>query len=386
MARREILTLLLAGGRGTRLKKLTEKIAKPAVPFGGKYRIIDFALSNCRNSGMEAVGVLTQYQPHVLQNYISNGATWELNQKNGGITFLPPFQCDDMDHWYEGTAQAIAQNRQFIEYYDPEYVLVISGDQIYKMDYNKLLQVHKKNLADATIALSHVPWKDASRYGIMDVDPESQEILGFEEKPLSPQSNLASMGIYIFNWSTLKTIFEQFQQDKVTFYDFAKDIIPFMLTANYRLFAYPFEGYWKDVGTIESFWEANMDLLNAHTNLFLQQKEWSIYTAETTLPPPYLDEEAYIKQSLLSEGCEIFGNLLHSVISPGVTVGRGSVIKNSVVLPNAIIGKNIRIENAVVSEDVWVERNCKMKETLGDILLIGGKESTIVDLSQTNGQ
>lgn len=373
MAKKEILTLLLAGGRGTRLKKLTEKMAKPAVPFGGKYRIIDFALSNCRNSGMDTVGILTQYQPHTLQNYISNGENWELNRRDAGITFLPPFQCDDMDRWYEGTAHAIAQNRQYIQYHDPEYVLVISGDHIYKMNYNKLLEIHKNNTADVTIAVTHVPWSEASRFGIMDVHPVTKRILGFEEKPLTPQSNLASMGIYIFNWETLKNIFEQFQNEK-EFNDFGKDIIPFMLASNYRLFAYEFTGYWKDVGTVESYWEANMDLLSAKSSLILHQKDWPIFTADYSLPPTYFDVIASSNQSLIGEGCEIYGEIERSVISCGVTVGRGSRIKNSVILPNTIIRENVEVENVVVSGNTVIDSNLKINQSFSNILQIDKKK------------
>ncbi|WP_053363890.1 glucose-1-phosphate adenylyltransferase [Bacillus sp. FJAT-27251] len=373
MAKKEIITLLLAGGRGTRLRKLTEKIAKPAVPFGGKYRIIDFALSNCRNSGMDTVGILTQYQPHTLQNYISNGETWDLNRRNAGITFLPPFQCDDMDRWYEGTAHAIAQNRQFIQSHEPEYVLIISGDHIYKMDYNCMLEVHIEKGADVTIPVVRVPWEEAERFGIMNVDHESGQILDFVEKPLHPQSNHASMGIYIFNWKTLCHIFEQLDGDPESFSDFGKDIIPFMLQQNYRLCAYEFNEYWKDVGTVQSYWEANMDLLRETTSPILHRKEWPIYTAGTTLPPAYLDEESYIKQSLISEGCEIFGDVLSSVLSYGVKVGKGSLVKNSVILPNAVIGENILIENAVVGSEVLIENGSGFEALSESVMFVEGK-------------
>ncbi|PLR89139.1 glucose-1-phosphate adenylyltransferase [Bacillus sp. T33-2] len=375
MAKKEVIALLLAGGRGTRLKKLTEFAAKPAVPFGGKYRIIDFTLSNCRNSGMDTVGILTQYQPHTLQNYINDGKYWDLDRRDAGITFLPPFQSDYMDRWYDGTANAIAQNRQFIQSYDPEYVLVLSGDHIYKMDYNKMLEQHKKTAADATISVISVPWCDAGRFGILSVDPESRQILEFEEKPHNPQSNLASMGIYIFNWKTLHYIFEQLDSAPQARNDFGRDIIPYMLKENYKLYAYEFNGYWKDVGTVESFWEANMDLLSADTNPILQQKDWPILTADHSQPPAYLDGDAVIRQSLVSEGCEIYGDILNSVVSLGVTVGKGSTIKNSVVLPNAVIGENVRIENAVIGGEAYIDSNIKIGDmTLGDVVLIGDKE------------
>ncbi|MBY0096630.1 glucose-1-phosphate adenylyltransferase [Mesobacillus maritimus] len=373
MKKKEILTLLLAGGRGTRLKKLTEKMAKPAVPFGGKYRIIDFALSNCRNSGMNTVGILTQYQPHTLQNYISNGENWELNRRDSGITFLPPFQCDDMDRWYEGTAHAIAQNRQYIQYHNPEFVLVISGDQIYKMDYNKLLDIHKRNAADVTISVTYVPWEEASRYGVMNVDSKTKRILGFEEKPQIPHSNLASMGIYIFNWRTLKTIFEQFQDERDYLNDFGKDIIPFMLKSNYRLFAYEFNGYWKDVGTVESYWEANMDLLSRKKNPLLHQKDWPIFTADCSLPPTYFDANSSFTESLIGEGCEIYGKIQKSVISYNVTIGKGSVIKNSVILPNTIIKENVEIENSVINGNTVIDSNLKFNESFSNILRINDR-------------
>ncbi|WP_121612091.1 glucose-1-phosphate adenylyltransferase [Mesobacillus foraminis] len=374
MSKKEIIALLLAGGRGTRLKKLTEKMAKPAVPFGSKYRIIDFALSNCRNSGMGTVGILTQYQPHTLQNYINDGKIWELDRMQNGITFLPPFQCDDMDRWYEGTAHAIAQNRQYIQSFDPEYVLVLSGDHIYKMDYNKMLEVHKENAADVTISVVNVPWSETNRFGIMSIDPETNQIIEFEEKPINPRSNLASMGIYIFNWETLSHIFEQFIENPQACKDFGKDIIPYMLENNYRLFSYEFNGYWKDVGTVESFWEANMDLLTMETNPILQDKDWHIFTASHSLPPAYFDGDARIRQSIVGEGSEVYGDVIHSVISYGVTVGKGSMIKNSVIMPNTTIGENVRIENAVIRGDTVIESNLRLNTLLNDVMTVGGKE------------
>ena len=288
MAKKELITLLLAGGRGSRLKKLTERTAKPALPFGGKYRIVDFALSNCKNSGLDTIGILTQYQSHTLQKYISSGEYWDLNRRTGGVTFLPPFQTENMDTWYEGTAHAIAQNRQYIQSYDPEYVLIISGDHIYKMDYNRMLQYHIESEADVTIPVAQVSWEEANRFGIMDIDRETGRILDFMEKPLDPPTNLASMGIYIFNWKTLNAIFEQLDDDPESFSDFGKDIIPYMLGENYRLYAFEFLDYWKDVGTVQSYWEANMDLLSAETNPILKNRNWPIFTASPVLPPAYL--------------------------------------------------------------------------------------------------
>jgi glucose-1-phosphate adenylyltransferase len=347
--------MLLAGGRGTRLKSLTENLAKPAVPFGGKYRIIDFTLSNCRNSGIDTVGVLTQYHPHILQNYIGDGKDWDLNRKDGGLSILPPFQCENGERWYEGTAHAIYQNRHIIEQYDPENVLVISGDHIYKMDYNKMLQHHIKSKADATISVIEVPWKEASRFGIIQTDEQTGRIVNFEEKPKNPSSNLASMGIYIFKWKTLKSYLEQEENNPFSSKDFGKDILPTMLQDNLKLHTYGFNGYWKDVGTIESYWEANMDLLKKDSNIFINDKNWRIYTVEQTQPPQYLDSNAKVTQSLISEGCEIYGTVEQSVLFNGVKIGKGSIIKESVILPNTVIGENVIIEKAVVGPGVLIE-------------------------------
>jgi glucose-1-phosphate adenylyltransferase len=347
--------MLLAGGRGTRLKDLTENLAKPAVPFGGKYRIIDFTLSNCRNSGIDTVGVLTQYHPHVLQSYLGDGKEWDLNKREGGLSVLPPYQCENGERWYEGTAHAIYQNKHIIEQYDPEHVLVISGDHIYKMDYTKMLREHVKSKADATISVIEVPWNEASRFGIMKTDENTGQIIDFAEKPKNPTSNLASMGIYIFNWKTLKYYLEQEEHNQFSSKDFGKDIIPAMLQNNLKLFAYEFNGYWKDVGTIDSFWEANMDLLKKETNILLNEKDWKVYTVEQTQPPQYLDVDAKVTQALISEGCEIYGSVENSVLFSGVKVGKGTIIKDSVILPNAVIGENVRIEKAVVGSGVLIE-------------------------------
>lgn len=352
--KKQCIAMLLAGGRGTRLKSLTENLAKPAVPFGGKYRIIDFTLSNCRNSGIDTVGVLTQYQPHILQSYISDGKDWDLNRRDGGLSILPPYQCENGERWYEGTAHAIYQNMHIIEQYAPEHVLVISGDHIYKMDYNKMLQHHIDTNADATISVIEVPWKEASRFGLLKTDEYNDRIVDFEEKPKNPSSNLASMGIYIFKWKTLKAYLEQDQQNPFSTKDFGKDIIPTMLQDNLKLFAYRFNGYWKDVGTISSYWEANMDLLKKETNILLNDKEWGIYTVEQTHPPQYLDSNAKVTQSLISEGCEIYGTVEKSVLFSGVKIGNGSIIKDSVILPGAVIGDNVIIEKAVVAPSVTI--------------------------------
>jgi len=376
--------MLLAGGRGSRLKELTKYIAKPAVPFGGKYRIIDFTLSNCSNSGIDTVGVLTQYQPHTLQNYIGDGKHWDLNRKSGGVTILPPYQCESGERWYEGTAHAIYQNLRYIEHYNPENVLIISGDHIYKMDYNKMLEQHIKTSADATISVINVPWNEANRFGIMNINPESKEILDFEEKPENPKSNLASMGIYIFKWELLKKYLEKEENNPLSSKDFGKDIIPAMINDNRKLQAYCFKGYWKDVGTIHSLWEANMDLLSFNSNPILQNEDWSIYTHETSKPPAYLDGKASAHQSLVSEGCKVFGKVENSVLFYGVTVGNGAVIKDSVILPNTIIGENAVINRAVVGMGSVIEASVIVGEDqpFSEITLIGDNQTVQKDIDE----
>ncbi|WP_409293254.1 glucose-1-phosphate adenylyltransferase [Peribacillus sp. SCS-37] len=368
-----MIAMLLAGGRGSRLKALTQNLAKPAVPYGGKYRIIDFTLSNCINSGIDTVGLLTQYQPHTLQNYVSSGEIWGLNQRNGGVSILSPYQSESQYNWYEGTAHSIYQNLNFIEEQDPEYVLILSGDHIYKMDYGKMLEHHKEHSADATISVIKVPWEETDRFGIMNMDPDSSRITEFEEKPKKAKSNLASMGIYIFNWKTLKTLLKQMDYDTEAFLDFGKDVIPHMLKANHHLSAYQFDGYWKDVGTVDSFWEANLDLLSADKNPLLHHKDWPIYTANHCQPPLYLDESSTVKQSLISEGCEIHGHIQKSVLSHGVKVGKGSIIRNSVLLPDAVVGENVRIENAVIGSGAVIKSNIGIG-TATEVTLVGEKE------------
>lgn len=377
MAEKQCIAMLLAGGRGTRLKELTKYIAKPAVPFGGKYRIIDFTLSNCSNSGIDTVGVLTQYQPHTLQNYIGDGKHWDLNRKTGGITMLPPYECELGEKWYEGTAHAIYQNLRYIESHNPEYVLVISGDHIYKMNYSKMLDQHKKSGADATISVINVPWNEANRFGIIDIDPYTKRILEFEEKPKQPKSNLASMGIYIFNWKLLKRYLEKEEKNPNSSKDFGKDILPSMLKDNRKLFAYCFNGYWKDVGTIQSLWEANMDLLTESTNPILLNEEWPIYTHDTSQPPLYLDGNANLTQSLVSEGCKIFGKVENSVLFSGVTVGKDAIIRDSVILPNTIIGENAVVSRAVIGSGTFIQSNVRVGETtpFSEITLIGDNKT-----------
>jgi glucose-1-phosphate adenylyltransferase len=382
MTKKQCIAMLLAGGRGSRLGELTQYIAKPAVPYGGKYRIVDFTLSNCRNSGIDTVGILTQYHPHVLQNYIGNGKHWDLDHKSSGVTLLPPYQCELGERWYEGTAHAIFQNIRYIESYDPEYVLVISGDHIYKMDYKKMLDQHIATNADATISVINVPWSEADRFGIMDVDPNTNRIVEFEEKPKSPKSNLASMGIYIFKWQVLKSYLLKEEENMSSSKDFGKDIIPAMLEEEKNLFAYHFSGYWKDVGTIESYWEANMDLLSTDTNPILQHPEWPIYTADSLQPPMYLDEGGELQQSLVSEGCQIEGRVENSVLFYGVKVGKGAVIKDSVILPNTVIEENTAITRAVIGSSTIIERGVKIgfAQTFGEITLIGDNKRIKKDI------
>lgn len=365
--------MLLAGGRGTRLKKLTEDLAKPAVPFGGKYRIIDFTLSNCRNSGIDTVGVLTQYQPHVLQSYIKDGKDWDLDSRDGGLNILPPYQCGTEERWYDGTAHAIYQNTSFIDQYDPEHVLVISGDHIYKMDYDLMLQEHIKTGADATISVTEVTWEEASRFGIMNTDGTNNRIVDFEEKPDNPKSNLASMGVYIFKWKTLKSYLQKEEENELSSKDFGKDIIPAMLTDNRKLFAYTFSGYWKDVGTIDSFWEANMDLLSKESNIFLNDKDWTVFTHEQSYAPSYIDSSATVKRSIISEGCEVYGTVENSVIFNDVVIGKGSIIKDSVLLPGTVIGENVVIEKGVTACKVTVGDHCIIapSKANAEIVLVG---------------
>ncbi|MDP4161747.1 MAG: glucose-1-phosphate adenylyltransferase [Bacillota bacterium] len=375
MARKKWIAMVLAGGKGNRLKTLTQTIAKPAVPFGGKYRIIDFALSNCRNSHIDTVGVLTQYQPHVLHTYIGNGQKWQLNQHDGGVTLLPPFETRNRVQWYEGTAAAIYQNVHFIQHYDPEHILIISADHIYKMDYEKMLKHHILTDADVTIGVVKVPWEEASRFGIMNVN-KNGKITEFEEKPTRPLSNLASMGVYIFKKEVLLNYLEGSNDNVLPRNDFGTDIIPAMIKDSMVLQAYHFEGYWKDVGTVESFWRANMDLLSEKTNVFMEYPDWMIYTASTQHPPLFLDSKGAIMKSLVSEGCRIYGIIKNSVLCTGVKVGKNTVIRNSVILPGAEIGNNALIQNAVIGCNVTIKDRMivKSSDQLNEIILVGQNE------------
>lgn len=347
MGKKQCVAMLLAGGKGSRLSSLTRNLAKPAVPFGGKYRIIDFTLSNCTNSSIDTVGVLTQYQPLVLNSYIGIGSVWDLDRKNGGVTVLPPYSESSEMRWYKGTASAIYQNINYIKQYDPEYVLILSGDHIYKMDYSKMLDYHIEKNADASISVIEVPWDEASRFGIMNTN-EQMQVVEFDEKPANPKNNLASMGIYIFKWSILKEYLEMDERNQYSSHDFGKDIIPLLLDEKRNVIAYPFKGYWKDVGTVKSLWEANMDLLNDDSELNLFDRDWKIYTVNSNHPPQFIAEDALVTDSFVNDGCVIMGSVNHSVLFQGVTVGKNTVIKNSVLMPDCVIGENVFIENAIV--------------------------------------
>ncbi|WP_419958235.1 glucose-1-phosphate adenylyltransferase [Psychrobacillus psychrotolerans] len=370
MASKKWIAMLLAGGQGSRLGELTSDLAKPAVPFGGKYRIIDFTLSNCTHSGIDTVGILTQYRPHILNSYIGNGRPWDLDRNNGGVSMLPPYQGKDGGEWYKGTANAVYQNFHFIDHNDPEYVLVISGDHIYKMDYNKMLEDHMENDAHATIAVIEVPWAEANRFGIMNTN-ETDQIIQFDEKPQNPKSNLASMGVYIFNWNHLKQYLTEDEEDISSSNDFGKDIIPKMLKNEAKLQAYRFKGYWKDVGTIESLWEAHMDLLEEPSNFKLGDPNWQIYAGNANHPPQYISEDANVTQSLVNEGCLVFGNVDHSVLSYNVQVGSGSNVKNSVIMPNVKIGNNVIIEKAIIGSGTIIEDGAIISDTKKGLILIG---------------
>lgn len=351
---KEMIAMLLAGGEGKRLGVLTKDLAKPAVYFGGKYRIIDFTLSNCAHSGIDTVGVLTQYQPLELNRYLGIGSPWGLDRKDGGMAILPPYVKQKGGVWYKGTANAIYQNMAFIERYDPNYVLVISGDHIYKMDYDMMLQHHKKTGADITIAGIEVPWKEASRFGVMHVDDEDR-ITAFEEKPKTPTSNIASMGVYIFTWSVLKKYLIKDEGSRSSSNDFGKDVIPAMMRDGLHLSAYSFRGYWKDVGTIESLWEANMDLLDDQPSLDLADSDWRIYSVSPNRPAQYVAPGASVSSSMVTEGCVVEGNVERSVLFFGVTTGKNSVVSESVVMPNVKIGEGARIYRAIIGEGAVIE-------------------------------
>ncbi|APC40821.1 glucose-1-phosphate adenylyltransferase [Clostridium estertheticum] len=373
MLKKEMIAMILAGGQGSRLKQLTKLTAKPAVPFGGKYRIIDFSLSNCSNSDIDTVGVLTQYQPLALNSHIGIGAPWDLDRRNGGVSLLPPYQSEDGGNWYKGTADAIFQNTNYIDSFDPEYVLILSGDHIYKMDYSKMLDYHKEKGADVTISVIEVPHDQCSRFGIMNTS-EDDSIYEFEEKPEQPKSNLASMGVYIFSWSALRQLLKEDSQDEISSHDFGKNIITKMLNNEQKLFAYHFKGYWRDVGTIESFWSANMDLLSDDNELNINDDKWRIYTVNPMLPPQYIGPDAIINNAMLNEGCTVLGEVNNCVLFQDVHVGKGSKISNSVILPNTKIGNNVVIDKAIIGSDVVIRRNSYIGNGRDIIVIEKGRE------------
>lgn len=357
--KKECVAMLLAGGQGSRLYALTHDMAKPAVPYGGKYRIIDFPLSNCVNSGIDTVGVLTQYQPLVLHDYIGNGQPWDLDKQYGGAHCLPPYQTALGAEWYKGTANAIYQNIAFVDRYDPDYVVILSGDHVYKMDYNKMLEFHKKKEADATIAVQTVTLEEATRLGIMTAN-EDDVITEFEEKPKHPKSTLASMGIYIFTWSKLKQYLIENENNPNEDKDFGKAIIPNMLNAGEKMVAYPFEGYWRDVGTLDSLWEANMDLLNPNIPIDLYDPDWKMYSRNPIMPPQYIGADAVIENSMVTDGCSVNGTVDFSILFEGVTVEAGATVTDSIIMPGSVIKSGAIVEYAIVGENCVVESGAQI--------------------------
>ena len=355
--KKEMIAMLLAGGQGSRLGVLTAKVAKPAVSFGGKYRIIDFPLSNCINSGIDTVGVLTQYQPLRLNSHIGIGIPWDLDRNVGGVTVLPPYEKSTNSEWYTGTANAIYQNLEYMEQYHPEYVLILSGDHIYKMDYKIMLDYHKANNADITIAAMPVPMEEASRFGIVVTDDDNR-ITEFEEKPANPKSNLASMGIYIFKWSVLKDALIKLKDQNEC--DFGKHVIPYCFNNNKRIFAYEYNSYWKDVGTLSSYWEANMELIDIIPVFNLYEEFWKIYTRTDTIPPQYVADNTFIEKSIVGDGTEVYGRIYNSVIGSGVTIEEGAVVRDSIVMNNTVIGKNTIVNKSIIAEEVVVGNNVEL--------------------------
>ena len=384
MKSKKCVAMLLAGGQGSRLGVLTSKIAKPAVPYGGKYRIIDFPLSNCANSGIDTVGILTQYKPLELNDYVGSGKPWDLDRNNGGVHILPPYQGQQGGDWYKGTANAIYQNLEFIERYNPEYVLILSGDHIYKMDYSKMINQHEKTGADCTIAVLEVSLEEATRFGIMNAD-EDGNIYEFEEKPPVPKSNLASMGIYVFNWDKLRKYLIEDEAKPDSSNDFGKNIIPAMLNAGEKLKVYRFNDYWKDVGTVDSLWDANLDLLNPKIDLNLSDKNWRIYSRNTAMPPQYVSDTAVVENSLVTDGCEIYGNLDYSILFNNVTVEPGATVEYSLVMPGAVIRKGASVRYSIIAENVEVGENADIG---GDPAVVGNENwgITVVGANITVGE
>ena len=371
----EMLALVLAGGQGTRLGKLTQSIAKPAVQFGGRYRIIDFALSNCTNSGIHNVGVITQYQPLALNSHIGNGSSWGLDGIDSGATILQPYSATEGNRWFEGTSHAIYQNIDYIDSINPEYVLILSGDHIYKMDYDDMLQTHKENMASLTVAVIDVPLKEASRFGIMNTD-SNDRIVEFEEKPEHPKSTKASMGIYIFNWKRLREVLVNAEKNHVDMSDFGKNVIPAYLEAGDRVYTYNFDGYWKDVGTIESLWEANMEYIGDDNALNSRERSWKIYSKNLIAPPNYIAKEAVVKDSLIVDGCFVSGKVTHSILSTNVQVKAGAEITDSFVMSGAIIGPGAKINRAIIGEGAVIGEN---------VVIDGSEEVQVVGYNEVVG-
>lgn len=390
--KKECIAMLLAGGQGSRLYALTQNMAKPAVPFGGKYRIIDFPLSNCTNSGIDTVGVLTQYMPLELNDYIGNGQPWNLDRLRGGVHILPPYQTAQGSSWYEGTANAIYQNIRFIERYDPEYIIVLGGDHIYKMNYSQMVEDHKKNGADATIAVLNVPIEEASRFGIMTCD-ETKRIVDFTEKPKEPKSTLASMGIYVFTWKKLKQYLIE-NEERGGSKDFGKDIIPAMLENNEKLYAYAFQGYWKDVGTLFSLWEANMDILASDDVLNLHDPEWKIYSRNLSLAPQYFGPDAEVSDSLVTDGCNINGKVASSIIYSGATIEKDVIVDHSVIMPGAVLKSGSVVKFAIIGESSVIESGARVGSSRDeipygekwDIAVIGHGETISSGITVAPGQ
>lgn len=376
MKKKKCIAMLLAGGQGSRLGKLTTNIAKPAVSFGGKYRIIDFGLSNCVNSGIDTVGVLVQYKPLILNRYVGTGESWDMAVADGGVHILPPFAGETGGEWYEGTADAIYHNIDFIDMYSPENVLILSGDHIYKMDYNLMLEEHLENNADLTVSVIEVPWEEASRFGIMSTDDKGR-ITKFSEKPKKPDSNLASMGIYIFKWKALRKALLEDHDNEKSSHDFGNDVIPKMLKDKRKLFVYRFEGYWRDVGTVKSYYDSQMDLMDdmEHINVFT--KDMKVFSNSNYYHPQFLGPNANISSSLICNGCTVYGTVKHSILGSGAVVGDGTVIEDSIVLPNAIIGRNCKIKNAIVNEGVIMEDNLEVINEDGEVAVYGRAKLSI---------